>query len=215
VSVNRILRLALTATFVLGIAASVRSSARAGDDLLSRMIALNPGVHAFQASIHSDVHMLSFPFLSPSLEGTYYHKNPSLDKLVFTSGVPAIAKEFSQIYPRIEGPADWNAVYEVSKIGDDGTTTTFRLVPHKHGRVDHLDVTVDDATAGTTSFRWSYNDGSGFAEMRQSYAMVDGHYMVVRQSGHVEQQIYKADIESTLDHYKFNPPLTDDFFRAD
>ncbi len=212
---KRLTRTALIAALATAAAIAPGSAAPANNDLIARMIALNPGVHSFQASIHSDVHMLSFPFLSPSLDGTYYHKDPSLNKVVFTSGVPMIAAQFSKIYPRIEGPADWNAVYDVSKVADDGTTTTFRLIPRKHSRIDHIDVGVDDATAGTTSMHWAYNDGSGYAEMQQVYGNVDGHYVVVRQTGHVEQGMYKADLSSTLDHYSFNPDLSDAFFAQD
>lgn len=175
---------------------------------------LNPGVHSFEASIQANVRMLSFPFLSPQLQGTVYHKDPSLNKIVFTGGLPAIAKQFGKIYPRMESPSDWNRVYVVTQGVDDGTTTAFKLVPRKHGRVDHIDVGVDDKTAAVISMRWSYNDGSGYASMQQQYATIDGHYVVVKQTGHVEQSIYKADINSTLNNYKFNPVLRDSFFNS-
>ena len=176
------------------------------------MIALNPGVHSFKATIDANVHMLSFPYLSPQLQGTYYHKDPSLNKIVFTGGLPAIATQFGKIYPRMESPADWNRVYVVTQGADNGTATTFTLVPRKRGRVDHIDVAVDDKTAAVISMRWSYNDGSGYALMQQRYATVDGHYVVVKQTGHVEQSIYKADIDSTLSNYKFNVNIADAFF---
>lgn len=190
------------------------SQTHASGDLLARAAALNPGVHSYEASIQANVHMRSFPYLSPQLQGTVYHKDPSLNKIVFTGGLPAIAKQFDKIYPRIESPSDWNRVYVVTQGADDGTTTLFKLVPRKHGRVDHIDVGINDATAAVVSMRWSYNDGSGYALMQQQYATVDGHYVVVKQTGHVEQSIYKADIDSTLGNYKFNVPLADSFFSS-
>jgi outer membrane lipoprotein-sorting protein len=208
---NRMFRIIAT-ILVLAAAFVWNAPAQAGGDLLTRMTALNPHLKTYQAAIHADVHMTSFPYLNPVLDGTYYHKDPSLDKIVFTSGLPGIAKQFGKIYPRIENARDWNRVYIVTQGGDDGKITVFKLVPRKHGRVDHVDVSVDDATATTISMRWNYNDGSGYAELHQEFKQVDGNYLVVRQTGHVEQSIYKADIDSTFGGYKLNPTLSDGFF---
>lgn len=205
---KRSIAAACALAFGLGVAAP----ARASSELLARMIALNPHVHAYEADIHADVHMTSFPFLSPSLDGKVYHKDPSLNKIVFTSGLPGIAKQFGKIYPRIEAPSRWKSVYGVTQLGDTGTITTFRLVPIKHGRVDHIDVGVNDASATIVSMHWAYNDGSGYADMQQQYAVVNGNEVVVKQTGHVEQSIYKADIDSTLSNYTFNPSISDAFF---
>jgi outer membrane lipoprotein-sorting protein len=195
-------------------AVSTPQPARAASELMARMIALNPGVHSFEASIQANVHMRSFPYLSPQLQGKVYHKDPNLNKIVFTGGLPAIAKQFSKIYPRMESPSDWNRIYVVTQGDDNGGITAFKLVPRKHGRVDHIDVRVDDKTAAVISMRWAYNDGSGYALMQQQYATIDGHYVVVKQTGHVEQSIYKADIDSTLSNYKFNPTLSNSFFNS-
>ncbi|MFI4888676.1 MAG: hypothetical protein ACHP7B_07990, partial [Burkholderiales bacterium] len=194
---KRSIRSLVVAALALAIGAGVHAPASAQPDLLARMIALNPGLTSYTASIHADVHMTSFPYLNPILDGTYYHKDPSKDKIVFTSGLPGIAKQFSKIYPRIAAPVSWKTVYLVTQGKNDGTTTAFRLVPRKHGRVDHIDVGVDDATATIQSMRWNYNDGSGYAELHQTYTKVGNDYLVSNQTGHVEQSIYKADINST------------------
>jgi hypothetical protein len=191
--------------------ANVAMPARGSGDLLARMTALNPHLDSYQATVRADIVMHSFPFLAPSLDGTFYHKEPSEDKLVFTGGLPGIAQEFSKIYPHIDSPSQWDRVYVVSIVGDDGTSTTFRLVPRKHGRVDHLDAVVDDKTATITSMRWNYND-SGYAEMQQTYTKVDGYYLVDKQTGHFERPGYNGDATWTFTNFKLNPPLTDAFF---
>jgi hypothetical protein len=209
---KRSLRSLVVAALILAIGAGLHAPASAQPDLLSRMIALNPGLKSYTASIHADVHMTSFPYLNPILDGTYYHKDPSKDKIVFTSGLPGIAKQFSKIYPRIAGPASWKTVYLVTENPSQGGTTTFKLVPRKHGRIDHIDVVVDDAAATILSMRWNYNDGSGYAELHQTYTKVGNDYLVSAQTGHVEQSIYKADIDSTFASFQLNAPIADSFF---
>jgi len=209
---NSTIRTITAAALALAIGVGLHAPAAASGDLLARMIALNPGVKSYTASIHANVHMTSFPYLNPILDGTYYHKDPSKDKIVFTSGLPGIAKQFSKIYPRIAPPVVWKTTYKVAIGKNDGTSTVFTLVPIKHGRVDHIDVTADDATATITAMKWNYNDGSGYAELHQTFTKVGNAYLIASQTGHVEQSIYKADIDSTFAAYKINAPISDAFF---
>src|SRR5215469_6742059 len=187
------------------------SPAPAAEDLIARMSAVNPELHTFTATLHADVAMKSFPFLNASLTGTYYHKEPDKTKVVFTSGVPMIASQFDKLYAHIESPSQWPSVYEITVSGDDGTSTTYRLVPRKHGNVDHIEAKVDDKTATVTSMRWVYANG-GYAEMTNHYGAVDGNTVVTSQTGHVEEPGYVADIASTIDHYAINPDLADSVF---
>src|SRR5579864_5564898 len=88
--------------------------APAASDLLERMAALNPNVRTFTATMHANVALKTFPFLSVQLEGTYYHKEPDQNKVVFTSGVPAVADQFDKLYAHIEPPSRWRDVYDVT-----------------------------------------------------------------------------------------------------
>ena len=103
-------------------------------------------------------------------------------------------------------------VYLLTPGASQNGATTFKLVPRKHGRIDHIDVVVDDATATILSMHWNYNDGSGYAELHQTYAKVGNDYLVAAQTGHVEQSIYKADINSTFASFQLNAPIADSFF---
>jgi outer membrane lipoprotein-sorting protein len=180
-------------------------------DLIARMVALNPDLHSYSATMHAHVALSSFPFLSTDIVATYYHKDPDRDKLEITSGLPAVAQGFSQLYPRIEPPARWNALYVVTQTGDDGKATTFRLVPRSPGNVQKIAVTVDDATATIRSMRWDYANG-GWASMDNRYGQVQGKTVVTSQSGHVEEPNYKGDITTTLSGYQLNPDLPDSLF---
>ncbi len=179
-------------------------------DVISRMVAAD-NVRSYTASVHADIAMHSFPFLSPSLDGTYYHKEPSKNKIVFTSGLPFIAKQFSKVYPEVESPANWMKKYSVSLETQDAQYTTLKLVPRKHGRIDHIDAKIDNATADLVQLRWNYNDG-GYATLNQTYSVVDGHRLVTAQSGHFEVPHYNADLKSTFTAFKINASIPDSIF---
>jgi len=197
----------------LGVLALLGAGAQAAAprDILSRMAALNPHLRAYEATIHVDIALHTFPYISPSLDGVYYHKEPSKDKIAFNA-VPAIAKQFNKIYPHIESPSRWRKVYTVSNQGDSGTQTTLKLVPRIRGRVDHITVKVDDRTATIVGMTWNYNDG-GYASLSQSFTTINGNMVAKSQSGHVDVPNYRADLTSSFSNFKMNPAIPDSIFK--
>jgi outer membrane lipoprotein-sorting protein len=187
--------------------------AASAGDLLARMAALNPDLHAFTATLHARVSMRTFPFLTANLVGTYYYKEPDKTKVAFAKGIPipGLASQFDNLYAHIEDPSRWKQVYVVALISDDGKTTTFKLTPRKPGNIEHIDATVDDKRATVTSMRWNYANG-GYAEMTNTYGHVQGNVLVVSQTGHVDEPGYVADLDSTIDGYTINPTLPDSVF---
>jgi outer membrane lipoprotein-sorting protein len=181
------------------------------DELLARMSQLNPGLHSYTATLKAHVVLTTFPFLTTDLVGTYYHKDPDHDKLVITSGLPGIAAQFSKFYPHIEPASRWDEFFVVTKVGDDGTVTTYRLVPRKRGNIDHIDVRVDDRTATVASMRWNYYNG-GWVSMSDSYGNVQGNVVVTSQTAEVNEPGYRGNINSTLSDYSLNPRLSDAIF---
>ncbi|MGP6191171.1 MAG: LolA family protein [Vulcanimicrobiaceae bacterium] len=182
----------------------------AGNDLLKRMTALNANLHSYKAAVHLDVALKTFPYLSPSIDGSVYYKQPDKQAVVFDT-VPALASQFKKVYPKVDPPGIWTVVYEVGMMGDQSGTTTFRLVPKKNGRIEHLDVQVDDATATAKSYTWSYKDG-GYVTFDQTYKNVAGNYLVDKQTGHVELPSYKADVTSAFSNYQLNVVIADSVF---
>ena len=160
--------------------------------LLTRMAAVNAGLTAFTATMHAHVAMKSFPFLSADLTGTYYHKEPDKNKVVFTSGLPLVAQQFDKLYAHIESPAQWPQIYDVTTLSDDGKTAHVKLVPRKHGNVEQIDATVEDANATVVAMRWNYGNG-GYAEMTNRYGRVEGYLLVVSQTGHVQEPGVQLD----------------------
>jgi hypothetical protein len=196
------------------IAAQTAGAQVSSSDLLQRMIANSGGVKSYTASVRADIAMRTFPYLSPTLEGTFYHKEPSHNKIVFTSGLPFIAKQFSKVYPEVESASRWTDIYLISTESDTDGFTTLKLVPRKHGRIDHIDAKIDDKTADVVSLRWNYNDG-GYATLDQTYGNVEGHPLVTEQSGHLEVPHYTADLKSTFSDFKINAKIPDSVFAKD
>ena len=201
---------AFVALSVLAISAPAAPSAASGN-MLARMEALNPHLRTYEANIHVDIALHTFPYLSPSLDGKYYHKEPSKNKIEFQT-VPALAAQFNKIYPRVESPSRWSKIFVVTNQGDDGATTTFKLVPRIRGRIDHIAVKVDDKTATIGELTWVYNDG-GFATLDQTFTQIDGNYVANAQKGHVEVPNYKADVTLSFSNFKLNPPIPDSVFK--
>jgi hypothetical protein len=178
--------------------------------LYKRMVALNGNVNSYEADVHLDVALRTFPFISPSLDGNVYYKRPNKEAVVFNT-VPALASQFKKVYPRIDPPEHWSELYNVASLGDANGQTTFRLVAKKSGRVKHLDVKVDDATATPRSYTWTYKDG-GYVTFVQSYTLQNGDYLVQKQTGHVELPSYKADVVSNFSNYRLNVAVADSVF---
>ena len=172
---------------------------------------MNDRLHSYTADVRADVVMHSFPYLSPSLTGTYYHKEPNKNKIVFTGGVPFIANQFSNVYPRVESPSHWNDVYVISVEKDDGTYTYFRMVPRTSGRIDHINAKVADESGELAELRWNYT-GGGHATLDQTYGKVGAYWLVTHQTGHFEDSNYNADVASTLSNFKLDAQIPDSVF---
>ncbi|GAC1448771.1 MAG: hypothetical protein PVSMB8_07850 [Vulcanimicrobiaceae bacterium] len=96
--------------------------------LYKRVVALNAAVRSYKADVHLDVALKTFPYISPSLDGNVYYKRPDKEAIVFDT-VPALASQFKKVYPKVDPPSRWLALYDVGVIGTDDGSTVYRLVP--------------------------------------------------------------------------------------
>jgi outer membrane lipoprotein-sorting protein len=202
--------LALAAAVLVPLGSAQR--ARAADDLYSRMQHVNSGLRSYQADVTVAIQLHSFPFISPTLAGTAYYKRPDKTAVDFQS-VPSLASQLKKVVGQIEPPAEWPSLYEVTPTGDDGTTATFRLVRKKNGRIDHVDVTVDDRTATVSAMTYSYKDDGGTIAFKQTYDDINGNYVIDAQTGKVDIPHYNADVTSKFTNYKVNVDVPDSVFQ--
>ncbi len=181
------------------------------ETLIARMIANINGVRSFTATMHTDASLHTFPYMGLSLDGIVYHKEPDRNKVLFTGGVPFMAKQFSKVYPQVESPARWQSLFVMTVESAGAGATTLKLVPRKQGRIDHIDAKIDDQTGEVLSQRWNYTDG-GYASLDQTYSSVQGHLMVTGQSGKLDIPHYSADWKTTYRDFKINADIPDSVF---
>src|SRR5512142_2695050 len=68
-------------------------------EVYTRMQKVNASLKSFQADLHVDVRMRSFPPINPSLDGTAYYKQPDKNAVIFNT-VPVLANAFKRVYPQ-------------------------------------------------------------------------------------------------------------------
>ena len=195
-------------------AATAGSNGSGIGPLFERMQKVNAGLTSYTAALKLDITSHSFPFLSPKLTGTAFYKKPDKNAIHFDQ-VPALADKFQSVYPQIEPPAEWNAIYLVMPGTDDGTNANFKLVRRKNGRIDHIDVTVDDKTATIATMTWFYKEeaGGGSISLNQQYMPIGSNYVVKSATGHVDIPKFNADIVSAFSDYKINVAIADRVFK--
>jgi hypothetical protein len=183
----------------------------AQSDLYERMQHVNSSLMSYQADVRVAIQLHTFPFLSPTLEGKAYYKHPDKTAVKFNT-VPALAGQLKKVVGQMEQPSEWDQLYDVTQTGDDGSVATFRLVRKKNGRIDHVEVKVDDKTATVTEMVYFYKDSGGTIKFDNVYDLIDGSYVIREQTGKVDVPHYNADISSSFAHYKLNVPLDDKLF---
>ena len=129
--------------------------------------------------------------------------------------VPALAGQLKKVVGQMEPPSDWPKLYDVSKTSDDGSNATFKLVRKKNGRIDHVDVKVDDKTATVSEMTYVYkeSEGGGSIKFTNTYDQIGGNFVVKPQTGKVDIPHYNADVSSTFANYKLNVAIDDKVFQ--
>lgn len=193
-------------------AMTVPASAEANSDLYARMQRVNAALNSYQADVTVAIKMNTFPFLSPTLDGKAYYKKPDKTAVQFQS-VPALAGQLKKVVGQMEQPSEWPTLYDVTPTGDDGSSASFKLVRKKNGRIDHVDVKVDDKTATVTEMTYFYKEDGGSIKFTNSYDQIDGNYVIKAQTGKVDIPHYNADVNSTFANYKLNVAINDKVFQ--
>jgi hypothetical protein len=199
----------LSVVALLG-AAPPAASTSPSSDLYARMQRVNAGLNTYQADVTVAVETHGPPFISPTLQGKVYFKKPDRNAVVFDT-IPFLAQQAKHVIAQMEPPAEWPEIYDVTPLSDDGTSAAFRLVRKKNGRIDHVDVKVDDKTATVVGMTYYYKDGGSVA-FTQTYDDIGGMYLVKQQNGKVDIPHYNADVSSSFSNYKVNVPVDDKVF---
>lgn len=196
--------------------ASAASGAQSSpDSVLAGIAARNPSLQSFQARVHVNVHMLTFPWLSPNLDGTSYYKRPANYEVVFDR-VPSYAHGINKLFGDIDDVAAWE---KYSNIFYDGVQTIdgkpmYALRMTKKIYSDQIADTiayVDPSTYQVLRMDWHYRNG-GNITMTQTYRQ-QGQYNVVS-TQHVDIHIPRvhAVADATYGQYQTNVAVSDSVF---
>jgi hypothetical protein len=212
--------LAALAAFLCSVVPAAASAPRAdapadAHALIERMVASEPGLLSYRARVHVNVHMLSFPYLSPQLDGTSYYKRPASYEVVFDS-VPFYMKGFSRLFADMGQPQAWERDQDVALMGtrvvNGQALLVLRMTKKIHSDVlDHTDAFVDPRTYELLRMVWHYRSG-GTIVMTQTYRNDRGFIVPAQQHASIDIPHVRAVGDAVYDGYQINVVVDDGVF---
>lgn len=202
----------LCAAFVVGLllAADAAGDFR-GNPAFRHNVMLQRGLHSSIADIEVHTKMKSFPPMSLTFHGHSYFRGPDKQAVVFDD-VPGPLKGMVKDSPSIEPALEWEHYYHVTIVGDDGSSTTFHLVPRdSSSSLASIDAILDDTTGYMTQVHFVNTNGSE-TTTQQTYGTVGRFEVIVSQTGQSHGAGYKADVTTTFSDYQINVPVPDSIF---
>jgi len=175
--------------------------------VIAKMIAVNPSLQNYKARVHVNVHMTSFPWLSPQLDGTSYYKRPDKYEVVFDR-VPGYAKGFSKLFNDIGDPGAWQKDQNITLDGfqtlNGRAVIVLRLTKKIHSDIlDHTLAYVDPATYELLQMEWYYTSG-GKITMTQKYRTQGSYTVLASQHADIHIPHVSAVADSTFGTYDTN-----------
>jgi len=175
--------------------------------VVEKMIARNPSLQSYKARVHVDVRMLSFPFLTPKLDGTSYYKRPDTYEVVFDR-MPGYAKGFQRIFDDVGDPGAWE---KDQNIALDGTSTLWghpmvvlRLTKKIHSDIlDHTLAYVDPFSWALVQMEWYYTSG-GKITMTQRYERQGQNWVLSAQHADIDIPHVRAVADASYNQYETN-----------
>lgn len=209
---------------VLGIAAALFSSAAPAPAqqidqraVIQKMLDRNPELRSFQAHVHVNLRMTSFPFYSPVLDGMSYFKHPNNYEVVFDR-VPPFAHGFDHFFSDMSDPSSWERRFIITVAGEpmlDGhRVIELRLVAKIRGMIDHTSVFVDPNTYTVSRLEWHYYNG-GIISMQQWYRTEGGNTLLVYQRADINIPHVRANGDARYTDYRTNVAVDDRVFRSE
>jgi outer membrane lipoprotein-sorting protein len=183
--------------------------------ILTRMEQRNANLQTYQARVHVDTHLLTFPWLSPKLDGTSYYKSPDKYEVVFDR-VPSYAKGLNKFFGDVDQPSEWQREWNVALQGEQnvGGRQLLALRLTKKIRSDQITDSiayVDPSTFEVDRMDWHYTNG-GTITMTQTYKQL-GEYNVIA-TRHLDVHIphVRAVADATYAQYQTNVAVSDTVF---
>lgn len=183
--------------------------------IIARMEQHNPSLQTFQARVHVDIHMKTFPWLAPQLDGTAYYKRPDNYEVVFDR-VPSYAKGINKLFGDIDDPAGWQRDSNISYDGVKSLTghqyLTLRMTKKIYS--DQLADAVaylDPISFQVALMEWHYRNG-GIISMTQTFKQQGAYSVVATQHADIRIPRVHAVADAAYGQYQTNVAVNDAVF---
>jgi hypothetical protein len=199
----------IAATFAL-VLATLGAASPDAHTIIARMAQRNPALLTYTSRVHVNVHMVSFPFLSPQLDGTAYYRRPETYVVVFDR-MPSYARGFSRLFNDVGSPPTWERSENVTFAGtttiDGRPTYVLRMTKKIHSDIlDHTLAYVDAASDALVRMEWYYTNG-GRISMVQGYRYENGYWLLSAQRARIDIPYVHAEADASYGTYQTNVAL--------
>jgi len=201
---------ALLLTATLGVASPAPGTASL--DLLARATNPNPSLNSYTASAQLSALLRAVIPIHKTFVGKVYYLRPNR-KIEF-SGVPSSLSKFRDLVSSTPTYEQAAQQYTITPMTDDGTYSSYTLVPKKSGaRVKNIVVTVTDRTALLSNAQWSYTNG-GSLGWQQSYLKVGTYRLPAKATISAHFPGYSVDGVVTFSNYQPNAAVSPSVFAS-
>jgi hypothetical protein len=181
-------------------------------DLLRRAADPNPTLTSYTASAQLSATLHALVPIKKNISGTVYYLKPRR-KIEFqnVSGALARFKDLASSTPTYD---EAMAQYTITPLTDDGTTSTYSLVPKNAGsRIKSVTVSVDDQSTLVTNARWAYTNG-GSLVFGQVYSNLGNFRLPAKVTIAARFPGYSVDGTLTFSNYKPNAAVAPSVFAS-
>ncbi len=193
-------------------ATSPPSGQTASLDLLARATNPNPTLNSYTASAQLSAAMHAVIGVHETFNGSVYYLRPNR-KIEFQK-VPGPLARFKDLASASPTYDQAMQEYAITPLRDNGTASTYSLVPKKAGsRVKSVVVTIGDQSALLTGAQWSYTNG-GTLSVAQTYETVGIYHLPSKDTISARFPGYSVDGTLTFSNYQPNAAVAPSVFAS-
>ena len=170
--------------------------------LLARATNPNPTLNSYTASAQLSALLHAVVPIHKTFSGTVYYLRPNR-KIEF-QGVPGALSRFRDLASTTPTYEQATQQYVITPLTDNGTVSTYSLVPRKTGgRVKNVVISISDASALLSQAQWNYTNG-GTLTFGQSYTNVGSYRLPVTATISARFPGYHVDGTLAFTNYRTN-----------
>lgn len=178
--------------------------------LLARATNPNPTLNSYTATAQLSATLHAVVSIHKSYNGTVYYLRPNR-KIEF-QGVAGPLSRFKDLASTTPTYEQATQQYDITPLTDNGTVSTYSLVPKKTGgRLKNIVVAVGDKSAMLGTTVWNYTNG-GKLTVGQTYATVGTYRLPSEATISARFPGYSADGTLTFANYQPNATVSPSVF---